>query len=210
MSDSPKPAVSLLFPDQYGEAAAVLGRAFANDPLIRAIVAPLDDSEAVPRMTGFFNVVMRAQRKDGQPVLGVVTEGRVAAVAVIEHVRRPSSSAGTIFHGLPLLPELMRAVGWKGIIRTISTLDTLTRNRPSEPHIYLNDLGVEPALQGRHFGVAILDFLKEQAALRADFAGVYLETATENNVSYYSRAGYRVMNEIYPLGVRVWRMLQPT
>jgi ribosomal protein S18 acetylase RimI-like enzyme len=90
----------------------------------------------------------------------------------------------------------------------VNVLDTLARNRPPEPHLYLNILGVDPALQRRHFGVTILDFLHDQAALRSDLAGVYLETATEANVAYYSHVGYRVLNEIHPLGVRVWRMMQ--
>jgi hypothetical protein len=47
-------------------------------------------------------------------------------------------------------------------------LDTLTRNRPSEPRIYLYVLGVEPNLHGRHFGSAIIDYISEQAVLRDD------------------------------------------
>ena len=113
-----------------------------------------------------------------------------------------------VLQGLPQLPAMVRAAGWSGLLRAVNLLDTLARNRPSEPHLYLNILGVDPALQRRHFGVAILDFLHEQAALRSDLAGVYLETATEANVAYYSHVGYRVLNEIYPLGVRVWRMMQ--
>jgi hypothetical protein len=34
-------------------------------------------------------------------------------------------------------------------------------------------------------------------------------TATEANVGYYIRFGYRVLGEIFPLGVKMWRMLQP-
>ena len=85
----------------------------------------------------------------------------------------------------------------------------LLKHRPAEPHIYLNVLGVEPDLQRRHFGVALLDYLRAQVSLRSDLAGVYLETATESNVAYYSHVGYRVIGEIRPLGVRLWRMLQP-
>jgi hypothetical protein len=34
----------------------------------------------------------------------------------------------------------------------------------------------------------------------------YLETATETNVAYYTRNGFEVIGEFYPLGVRMWRM----
>ena len=210
MTTSDRPRVSLLFPAQYAEAAATLGRAFVDDPLLLAIVPPTPDAETRARRIGaLFDVVLRLHRGDGQPVVGVIQDGRVVAAAVIEHLLHMPSTATTLWHGLPTLPALVRAVGWTGLARAIAVMDTLARSRPPDPHIYLNILGVEPALQRRHYGVALLDYLRDQAALRGDFAGVYLETATESNVAYYSHVGYRVLNEIHPLGVRMWRMLQP-
>jgi hypothetical protein len=44
--------------------------------------------------------------------------------------------------------------------------------------------------------------------MRPDLDGVYLETGTEANVAYYSRNGYEIIGEFYPLGVRMWRMFQ--
>ncbi|MGH8013174.1 MAG: GNAT family N-acetyltransferase [Candidatus Binataceae bacterium] len=205
-----KPQVSLIFPDQYPEAAAMLGRAFVDDPLLKAIVAnTADPAQRSTRMTHLFNVMLKGHRHDGQPVIGVIRERQVAGAAIVEYVRRPNPTAMIIISGLTLIPELMRAGGLGAVSRAISVLDTLTRHRPSEPHIYLNVLGVEPELQRNHYGVAILDFLRDQAAARSDLAGVYLETATESNVSYYSHFGYRVLNEFSPLGVRMWRMMQP-
>ena len=210
MDSAGLPGVALLFPHQHREAATVLGRAFVDDPLICAIVGGVIDSgERALRMGRLFGVILAEQRHSGQPVLGVLHEGRVGAAAIIEQAERPSSSAATVLHGLTLIPELIRAAGYGGVVRAISTLDTLVRNRPAEPHIYLNVLGVEPDLQRRHFGVALLDYLRAQAAMRSNLAGVYLETATEANVAYYTRFGYRVIGEIRPLGVRMWRMLQP-
>ena len=209
MSDSERPHVLLLFPRQYAETAAMLGRAFVNDPLLRAIVpATANEEVRAQRIGELFDVALRLHRRDGQPVVGAMVDGRVVAAAVIEHVGQMPSSAATVWQGLPTLPALVRAVGWSGVARTISVIDTLARNRPPTPHLYLNILGVEPSMQRRHYGVAILDYLRDQAISRGDFAGVYLETATEANVGYYSHVGYRVLDEIYPLGVRVWRMLQ--
>jgi hypothetical protein len=102
--------------------------------------------------------------------------------------RAPKGTASVVMHGLPLIGSFVRAIGVGGLQRAISALDVLTRNRPEERHLYLNVLGVDPALQRRHFGGA-LDFLRDQSAVRRDFAGVYLETATEANVAYYTRFG---------------------
>jgi ribosomal protein S18 acetylase RimI-like enzyme len=210
MDTDEHPNVALLFPGQHAEAAAVLGRAFVDDPLIGAIIGDITDASARTEcMARLFGVILAEQCHSGQPVLGVLHDGRVGAAAIIEQVERPSSSAETVIHGLTLIPDLIRAAGVGGLFRAISTLDTLLRNRPAEPHLYLNAIGVEPDLQRRHFGVAVLDYLRAQVAMRPDLAGVYLETATEANVAYYSHVGYQVIGEIRPLGVRVWRMLQP-
>ena len=209
MNSARYPSVAQLFPVQHRAAAAVLGRAFVNDPLIGAIIGAVDDvAERARRMSLLFGVILAEQTHAGQPVLGVLDQGRVGAAAIIEQVPWPSSSAATVLRGLLLLPDLVRAAGLSGLMRAVTTLDTLLKHRPAEPHIYLNVLGVEPDLQRRHYGVALLDYLRAQAAMRPDLAGVYLETATAANVAYYSRVGYEVIGEIRPLGVRVWRMLQ--
>jgi ribosomal protein S18 acetylase RimI-like enzyme len=203
------PTVAILFPGQDAEAAAMLGRAFVDDPLIKAILPPVEDSaERAQRMGQMFAVALASQRNSGQPLVGVLHEGRVGAAAIIEQVGRPPTAASIVLHGLALVPALARSGGLRGVRRAVAALDVLSRNRPPQPHLYLNVLGVEPALQGRHFGVALLDWLRDQTALRSDLLGVYLETAKEANVGYYSHVGYRVTGEIYPLGVRMWRMLQ--
>jgi hypothetical protein len=205
-----RPQVAILFPNQDAVAAEVLGRAFVDDPLIRTILPPIEDAaERARRMGQMFAVALSSQRNSGQPVMGVLHEGRVGAAAIIEQVTRPAPITALVLHGLALLPALAKTGGLGGVRRAVAALDVLSRNRPIAPHLYLNVLGVEPALQRRHFGVAILDWLRAQAVLRPDLLGVYLETATEANVAYYSHVGYRVTGEIYPLGVRMWQMLQP-
>jgi ribosomal protein S18 acetylase RimI-like enzyme len=205
-----KPQVAILFPHQHAQAAEVLGRAFVDDPLIRAILPPIEDSaERARRMGQMFTVALASQRNSGQPVLGILHDGRVGAAAIIEQVVRPPTTASLVLHGLALLPALAKTGGVGGVRRALAALDVLSRNRPPRPHLYLNVLGVEPILQRRHFGVALLDWLRDQTALRTDLVGVYLETATEANVGYYSHVGYRVTGEIFPLGVRMWQMLQP-
>jgi hypothetical protein len=205
-----KPQVAILFPDQEREAAAVLGRAFVDDPLIKAILPPIEDSvERARRMGRLFAVAVASQRASGQPLVGVLHDGRVGAAAIIEQVAKPPTTSSIVFHGLALVPALLQAGGVGGVRRAVAALDVLSRNRPPRPHLYLNVLGVEPILQRRHFGVTLLEWLRSQTALRNDLIGVYLETATEANVGYYSHRGYRVTGEIYPLGVRMWQMLQP-
>ncbi len=93
-------------------------------------------------------------------------------------------------------------------MRSIQLMNELAHNHPPELHIYLNFLGVDPDYQSKHCGSALLDHLREVASTRSNLCGVYLETATEANVAYYQARQYEVLNEIRPLGVRMWRMLQ--
>jgi GNAT superfamily N-acetyltransferase len=209
-TDQPSwPRVALVFAEHYADAAGVLSRAFVDDPLINALVPePREPVERVHRLTALFAVVLHLQRGDGQPVFGVFEAGRLIAAAVVEGTMHASAGA-TIASGLLRLPSMVRAVGWGGVRRSIRLFDTLTRNHPPRPHLYLNILGVEPSFQGRHCGVAILNHLRDLVETRSDLEGVYLETATEANVAYYLRNGYEVIGEFHPLGVRMWRMFQP-
>jgi ribosomal protein S18 acetylase RimI-like enzyme len=202
------PRVALVFPEHYADAATVLSRAFVDDPLINALVPePREPVARALRLARLFAVVLKLQRGDGQPVFGVFEAGHLIAAAVVEGTMH-ASGAATVASGLLSLPMLVRAVGWGGVRRSIQLVDSLTRNHPPQPHLYLNILGVEPSFQGRHCGVAILNHLRELVETRSDLEGVYLETATEVNVAYYTRNGYEVIGEFYPLGVRMWRMFQ--
>ena len=204
--DQTWPRVALVFPEHYADAAGVLSRAFVDDPLINALAPqPREPVERARRLAGLFAVVLKLQRGEGQPVFGVFEAGRLIAAAVVEGTMH-SSPGATVASGLLSLPTMVRAVGWGGVRRSIKLLDALTRNHPPQPHLYLNILGVEPSFQGRHCGVAILNHLRELVETRSDLDGVYLETATEANVAYYTRNRFEVIGEFYPLGVRLWRM----
>jgi ribosomal protein S18 acetylase RimI-like enzyme len=202
------PRVAVLFPEQFEQTAVALGRAFINDPPLKAILPDVTEPvERARRLAEVFRVVLAIQRRQGEPVLGVLEGGKVVAAAVIEgaHGAPPARIA---LVGLGQLPRMIRAVNWAGTARGVSLMDTLARNHPAEPHIYLNFLGVDPDYQRRHCGQALLQYLRMLAVERTDVTGVYLETATEPNVAYYSAKGYEVIGEIFPLGVRMWRMFQ--
>jgi GNAT superfamily N-acetyltransferase len=201
-------SVIVLYPESQPEAARMLGRAFADDPLFRAIVPQMADPAARAQALGeLFTVMFAVERRSGQPSFGLIRGGHVVAAAVTEGALRPTTLE-TVMPGLGQAPRLLRAIGIDGAARALSVFRVLARSHPSEPHIYLQAIGVEPAWQRRHLGGTLLDHLRDQARARADVTGVYLETATEINVAYYIARGYEVIGEIHPLGVRMWRMYQ--
>jgi ribosomal protein S18 acetylase RimI-like enzyme len=206
-STNQRPAAAVLFPEQYGEAARALGRAFINDPPMRVLLPqPSDPIERARLLTYFFEAMLGIQRKSGEPVLGVVIDNKVVAAAILESGGVPVTTL--ILSGLMQMPRMLKGLGWDGLRRGIQLQNELLKNHPHEPHIYLNFLGADPDYQRNHCGSAIIEELRRLASMRSKLCGVYLETGTEANVPYYSARGYETLGEIHPLGCRMWRMLQ--
>jgi ribosomal protein S18 acetylase RimI-like enzyme len=208
MSEDSKPLILLLYPELQDQAASALGRAFINDPLFRAIVPTMTDAGArASALRVLFRAMFVVERRTGQPAFGVVCDGKVVAAAVTEGAGR-ASMVDTVIAGMGQMPRLVRAIGVDGIYRAMTIFRVLAQSHPGEPHLYLQAIGVDPDYQRRHLGVALLEYLRDQAMAHPHVNGVYLETATEANVAYYAARGYRVIGEISPLGVRMWRMYQ--
>lgn len=208
MAENAKPVVTVVYPEQYDQAAVSMGRAFIDDPTFKPIIPEIADPIArAAHLADLFRVMLAIERRHGQPVFGVIDDGRVVGAAVTEGIAHPTAM-GFMITGIAQMPRLVRAIGWGGIVRAMNMFSVLAENHPKEPHLYLQLLGVDPDFQGKHYGGALLERLKLEAGARKELAGVYLETATESNVAFYSSKGYEVMSEIFPLGVRIWRMFQ--
>jgi|SRR5208282_886165 len=209
MPENGKPYVTVLYPEQHDQAADSLGRAFIDDPTFKAIIPDITEPvERARHLAGLFRAMLAIARRSGQPVFGVIDDnGRVVAAALTEGVGH-QSTLGLIATGIGQLPRLIQAIGWGGLVRALTLFGVLADNHPKEPHLYLQVLGCDPPFQGKGYGKALIDRLALEAKARPEIAGVYLETMTEANVAFYSSRGYEILGELYPLGVRTWRMYQ--
>lgn len=209
MPENGKPYVTALYPEQHDQAADSLGRAFINDPTFKAIIPDITDPvERATHLADLFRGMLAIERRSGQPVFGIVDDnGRVVAAAMTEGIGHPGA-LGMITTGLGQMPRMIRAIGLGGLWRGLNLVSVLSNNHPKEAHIYLQVLGCDPPFQGKGYGKALVDRLALEAKARPEIAGVYLETMTEANVAFYSSRGYEVLGELYPLGVRTWRMYQ--
>jgi GNAT superfamily N-acetyltransferase len=63
---------------------------------------------------------------------------------------------------------------------------------PDEPLWLLDSVAVEPGMQGRGIGSALIEFGLTMARA-ADATGMFLETGTSRNVPLYERFGFRVV-----------------
>lgn len=197
----PSLAIRSLRDTDRRDAVRVLARAFRDNPLNRAVI------EADP------GVRLRANRHGMRALLSVAqAQGcarvgcwsqRVAAVLV-------ATPPGAYPLPAPSLVARLRCAAGQGL-RTAQrwslVFEAVAAHHPPEPHSYLATLGVDPELQGRGLGTALLRHWLEDADRWGHPA--YLETDRAENLAFYGRQGFAVEGEVPILGVRVWRMRRP-
>jgi ribosomal protein S18 acetylase RimI-like enzyme len=101
----------------------------------------------------------------------------------------------------------MASVVGRNLPRMVSVLNLIEKTHPKEPpHYYLAVLGVEPELQGRGFGGALMQPVLSMCD--SDRTCAYLESSKERNVVLYERHGFRVVEEVHlpKDGPPFWRM----
>jgi len=181
----------------------LLARAFRDNPLNAAVIDdPAPERRLRCNLHGM-RAMLPVARAQGQ-LLGLRCDGRLAAALV-----------GAPPGGHPLPPGALGArlrcllgQGWRVAHRWGEVFEALTALHPSEPHAYLGTLGVDPELQGRGLGRALLSGW----LLRLDAqepAPVYLETDRSEFIPFYERAGFGVVAETELFGARIWCMWRP-
>jgi len=118
-------------------------------------------------------------------VLAASLDGQLAGVLV---------AAPPLFYPFPPAPfwPRVRAVLIQGFAvarRWREAFESLDARHPTSPHWYLGTLGVEPSLQGRGVGTALMrNWL---ARVDPDGLAAYLETDRAENLPFYERFGFR-------------------
>ena len=203
--DSTGPVVRWLAREDVAAAGALLGRAFQDNPVYRAIFAHLDDAaraRAVGRMKlAFTDAAVRWQEAEG-----IWVDGQLAGASLI-------CAPGQYPHRLAAFLRHARGtfgMGWRSIGQLLRA-DAYIRSRHTHvPHYYLFVLGIDPARQRQGLGRALLRSL----AARADGHRVsaYLETDRLTSVALYRSFGFEVNTEedvsAVP-GMHVWTMTRP-
>jgi GNAT superfamily N-acetyltransferase len=179
------------------ELARMLARAFHDDPVVSWACRP--DSLRPRVLERLFGLRLRDIQLHGE----IWTGDGLDSVAVWTpperwHTtpRQDLSYASSLLHPRLLL-RLPMVVG--GLLR----VQSMHPEQP--PHWYLAILGTDPAAQGRGVGSATLAPVLEQCD--RDGLGAYLESSKEQNIDFYARHGFRVIDERrLPRGPRLWPM----
>jgi GNAT superfamily N-acetyltransferase len=141
--------------------------------------------------------VFRAQR----PLCALDGE-TVVAVAGIAPAGTCQATALQRFRFLPT----MIAIGPGAASRLSDWLAAWAEHDPDQPHSHLGPVAVEPPLQGHGLGGQLM----REYCRRLDLAGEvsYLETDKRENVPFYERHGYAVIDEADVIGVPNWFMIR--
>lgn len=177
-------------PTESDSIAALLARAFADDPVM---VWMFPDPSGRERGTSrFFKLSQRQQRpRAGSVRVAATAEGQLLAAALWSGPGRWKPSA---VRELAALPHYARVFGTGGLRRAADVENSLQEAHPQAPHWYLPTLGTDPAAQGAGAGSALV---REQT-VHCDRLGrpAYLESSKASNVPFYERFGFRVTREI--------------
>jgi GNAT superfamily N-acetyltransferase len=188
------------------ERSAVIGalaRAFYDDPLFNFFVPdPVSQSRALL-------TYMSAGVADAAPfgeIWVAHTNGKVACAAVWlppgAYPRGPRRDLMTNLRGIPTFVRSGRRLS--GALRLLAALDK-AHHAIAAPHYYLAILGTDPCFQRTGAGSATL----QPVLQRCDEEGVvaYLETQKEENVAYYARHAFELIEKIDVAGVPpVWTL----
>jgi ribosomal protein S18 acetylase RimI-like enzyme len=180
------PLIALLSPRQAGAAGAVLARSHADYPSFRHLFP--DPARRTRVLPAIFSGVARDAARLGTAYCAV-GDGAVHGVAIWLAPGRFPWSVWRQLRGAGWMLSVLRAD--PGSFRAfMKTGANGARLHPTDPHWYLEAMGVDPAVQRRGLGGNLIRPVLEIAD--RDQVDCYLETARPENVDYYSRHGFIV------------------
>jgi ribosomal protein S18 acetylase RimI-like enzyme len=172
-------------------ATTTLSRAFSTDPMFEWMFP--DPSTRAKSFGAFVRVPLTYGLRHGR----VMHAERGKAVAIWFTPDRPLTVGGLVRSGLLGLPFRIGLGPFGKFMGANGAMDRFHKRYVPEPHWYLLAVGVDPELQGRGVGTALL----EETLALADEAPTpaYLETSHERNLLLYERLGFAVQASA-PLG----------
>jgi len=168
-------------------AAATLGEAFFDDPLLQ-IVAP---DEATRQQWGpwFMSLMVQYGLRWGE----VWATDDASAVAVWIPPDSGDMGLGRMLRlGLARMPFRLGMTGTRRFMQALSATEPFHKSVHG-PHWYLAAVGARSDRQGRGLGSALVEI----GTSRADAFGVpcYLETATQSNIHFYTKRGFEIVGQ---------------
>ncbi len=194
----------LLASDQLEVAAAILARAFENEP-VHQVLWP-DPRQRASRATRLIRCLLRDALRYGE-VQAWSANLEAVAMWMPPHRCHPSllrlGRAGFFWLLLSEGPRFF-GLSWRYHRQVMA----MSRAHADARLWYLQMLGVDPDQQRKGYGSGLLSNMF--ARLDRAGAGCCLETSSETNVAFYQRAGFQVVDQRRIAGIELpcWFMVR--
>ena len=183
-------------PAELERVLAVVARAFDDDPFVNWCVA--QDKRRASRVYDMMSMAQRISAAHNE----VYTTEDVSGAA---YWTPPGKNKVPVLQQFRMLPAMNRAITLRRVPKVVGVFTALEKKHPHEPHWYLGVLGVEPELQGKGIGTALLRPILD--VCDRDGVPAYLESSKEKNLPLYERNGFKVTETFdIPDGPRIWLM----
>ena len=196
MSDIP---IEPLPPQAVRGAAAVMARAFHDDPAWRWIVPDAERRSRV--LPSLFTAPLRLESFRGN----IVRSGDGTGIAIWAPPGQPRPTRAQIIRsGLPFTRLRLHRSEWSRLQRYLAA-NFAFRSSALPPCWLLSGVAVEPERQGRGIGSALIGWVTERGVPCG------LLTSLPENVPFYERRGFEVVSERSESDgtLRMWAMLRP-
>jgi ribosomal protein S18 acetylase RimI-like enzyme len=185
-----------LVPADVVPVAAMLARAFDDDPLFLAILP--DPAQRRRALAALFEEW--ARRLHLPHDTNFTTDDHSGAALWSP----PGHWSLSLFTLARMGPRMLGALGSR-TIPALRVLGAIDKPHPRTPHNYLRIIGCDPDRQGQGIGSALLRPMLDRCDSRREPA--YLESSKERNLTFYRRHGFEVTGEVVThLGPRAWLM----
>ena len=185
------------------QAAAMLARAFHDDPLFQAVLPEEDKRRKL--ISWIYDKTLRYCFLYGTMHTLPSLEG---AACWLPPGRTELTIGRILRSGLISMPLRMGPAAYMRFSAYIDCSNELRRQNSADTYWYLWVLGVDPPHQGQGVGGKLIRPVLEQAD--ASGTACYLETEVERNLAFYERHGFRAVAEarVPGLDVRTWSLVR--
>jgi ribosomal protein S18 acetylase RimI-like enzyme len=177
--------IGLLKREVMDRATTTLERAFSTDPMFMWIFPdPGQRAESLRRL-------LRLPLEYGLRYGHVTQANDGLAAAIWIPPGRTVTIGGMVRSGMLSVPFRVGFRSFAKFMGANATMERIHKKYVPEPHWYLLIVGVDPELQGRGLGTALV----KEGLARADQANCpcYLETSEARNLAFYERYGFAVV-----------------
>lgn len=188
--------VSELRRDEIPAAAEVVALAMCDNPT-QVDVHGGDRARRVRHLRAMGKTILRTRREPG---IAAREDGAIVGLVSAVEPGGCSPPAASQLRTLPLFFRL----GPRTAARLAAYGSDWVKHDPREPHWHVGPVAVRPDRQGRGVGSEMMAAFCRRMEERG--GTVYLETDKEENVPFYRKFGFEVIEEADLLSVRHWFM----